>query len=214
MKKSILGFACIILVSFTSKEIRMTDYIDPNQLEISQNSDKEFLLDYFKQTFDTLQNSVDGLSKTQMEFKPSEDKWSVSQCLDHIVMTEKMLLGMSKDLLTQPANPERKKDVKISDSELIEGMTDRSFKATAPDELQPEGKYTSPSTALLELEKERSEILEFIEQTPLDDLRNHITDSPFGPLDAYHSILYIAAHTARHTAQIIEVMGDAEFPAN
>lgn len=214
MKTSILGFAALILISFTSREIRMPNYNNPGLLEISQNNDKDYLLDYFKQTFDTLQNSVQDLSKTQMEYKPSEDQWSVSQCLDHIVMTEKMLLGMSRELLTQPANPERKEEVKISDLELIDGMTDRSFKATAPEELQPDGRYTSPSTALQDLEKERTEIFEFIEQTTLDELRNHITDSPFGPLDAYHSILYIAAHTARHTAQIKEVMGDAGFPAN
>ena len=214
MKKSVLVFATLILFAFASKENKIPYHDNSRLVEVYQSSDKEFLLDYFQQTNDTLRKSVEGLSKEQMQFKPSEEKWSVSQCLDHIVMTEKMLLGMTRELLAQPANPERKEEVKITDNELIDGMTDRSFKASAPEELQPEGKYTTPSTALQDLEKVRAETFEFIEQTSVEDLRNHITDSPFGPLDAFHSILYSAAHTARHTSQIKEVMDDAGFPSN
>jgi hypothetical protein len=213
MKKASIVLAALILFSFTAKEADTPDHNNTNPFDIYQSSNNKFLLDYFQQTSDTLQKSIEGLSEAQMQFKPSEEQWSVSQCLEHIIMTEKMLFEMAKELLAQPANPERKEEVKITDGELIDGMTDRSFKATAPKELQPEGKYNSPEAALQDLKNERGEILGLIEQTSVEDLRTHINDSPFGPVDAYHSLLYIAAHTARHTSQIEEVKADAGFPS-
>jgi hypothetical protein len=45
------------------------------------------------------------------------------------------------------------------------------------------------------------------------DLRAHVADSPIGqPLDAYEWLLFIAAHSKRHTEQIQEVKADPNFP--
>jgi hypothetical protein len=214
MKKTIFVAFALIIFSFTPKEDKILNHNNHNRLYVYQSNNKEFLLDYFQQTMDTLRINIEGMSEAQMQYKPSQEQWSVSQCLEHIVLTEKMLLEMAMELMAKPANPARKDEVKITDAELINGMTDRSFKATAPKELHPEGKYTTPETALQELNNERGKIKKFIEQTSVEDLRNHISDSPFGPVDAYHSILYIAAHTARHTSQINELKADAGFPSN
>lgn len=46
-----------------------------------------------------------------------------------------------------------------------------------------------------------------------NDLRAHAIDSPLGKeLDAYEWVLFIAAHSARHTKQILEVKADPNFP--
>ena len=46
-------------------------------------------------------------------------------------------------------------------------------------------------------------------------LRAHVLLHPvLGPLDAYEWVLAVAAHTERHTKQILEVKADANFPAN
>lgn len=51
----------------------------------------------------------------------------------------------------------------------------------------------------------------FLESTP--DLREHVADSPFGqPWDTYEWVLFIAAHSERHTKQILEVKADPNFP--
>jgi len=43
----------------------------------------------------------------------------------------------------------------------------------------------------------------------------HVFDHPaLGPLDGYEWVLAVAAHTERHTKQILEVKADANFPAN
>ncbi|HEY0769759.1 MAG TPA: DinB family protein, partial [Sphingobacteriaceae bacterium] len=49
-------------------------------------------------------------------------------------------------------------------------------------------------------------------KTTTDDLRNHYVDLPFGKLDAYQIILFMAAHSKRHTDQIDEILSNANFP--
>lgn len=176
--------------------------------------DKAFLLDYYEQTFDVLQKSVAGLNEAQLQFKSAPDRWSISQCLEHIIMTEQALFGYAQKTLAQQPNPERAGDVKIGDEDVIKGMTDRSFKAKASEELSPKeaGKYRNPKSALKDLKMQRKELLGYIKGISVDDMRNRITDSPFGPVDGYHALLYIPAHTARHTLQIEEVKADPNFP--
>jgi len=187
-----------------------------NQAVGTAQHDKAFLLGYYQQTLDSLQKAVTGLSAAQLKFQPAPDKWSISQCLEHIVVTEKALLGYAQQTMGQAPNPERKSEVKITDEEVIKGMTDRSFKAKAPEELAPKdaGKYTDAAEALADLTAQRKELIGYINGLSLDDMRNRVTDSPFGPVDGYHSLLYIPAHTARHTLQIKEIKADPNFPAN
>jgi len=47
------------------------------------------------------------------------------------------------------------------------------------------------------------------------DLREHATDSPLQvKLDGYEWLLFIGAHSSRHTKQILEVKADPNFPKN
>ena len=211
MKQLFILSIAFLICSFTSKEAYQPIPSFYNDITLIQN-DKAFLLDYYHQTANELEKSVDGLSEAQLQFKPSPEEWSISQCLEHILLTETMAFNMTKELLQQPANPERREEVKITDESLIEGITDRSYKAEAPAELEGEGAYTSPAAAISDLHTQRSEILAFIRNVSLEDLRDHISDSPFGPVDGYHSLLFIAGHTARHTLQIEEVKAKEGFP--
>ena len=43
-------------------------------------------------------------------------------------------------------------------------------------------------------------------------LRAHLADSPMGKLDGYEWVLLIAAHSERHTKQMLEVKADPNFP--
>ena len=63
--------------------------------------------------------------------------------------------------------------------------------------------------------------VEYLEST--QDLRQHVLESPplkavskgeHQVMDSYQWILAVAAHTERHTKQILEVKADANFPVN
>lgn len=180
--------------------------------EVSLSDDRSFLLNYFQETSESLQSSIAGLSKTQMHYKPEAGQWSVSQCIEHIILTEKMLFDMAKEQMEKPANPERKKEITITSEQLIAGMTDRSHKVKTSEALEGNGRYDTPESAMRDFNDQRNLILAYMENTPVDSMRSHIGDSPFGPVDAYQSFLFIAGHVARHTLQIQEIKATAGFP--
>ena len=175
--------------------------------------DKEFLLDYYERTREPLEEVTQDLDETQLQYQTAEDRWSVSQVLEHIILTEQSLFGMTQEMMSNSPTPERKAEVKATDDDLIMGIEDRSHKFKTSAELEPTGKYSQANEALEDFEKQREEILEFIKNTPEEEMRNHISDSPFGAIDGYQSLLFLAAHTARHTKQIEEVLADPGFPS-
>jgi hypothetical protein len=90
-----------------------------------------------------------------MHFRSSPEKWSISQCIEHIVLTEKMLFEMNFSELKKTNNPERKEEVKIMDKEILEVMEDRSKKFKADESLIGKGKYNHPLEALTEFKEQR-----------------------------------------------------------
>lgn len=172
----------------------------------------EYILDYYQKTSDNLEKEIKNLTTEQLQFKPTAEGWSVDQTLEHIVDTEKMLFSMAKELMDKPENPQRLSEVKVTDEQVIFGMEDRSNKVKAPAELEPKGRYAKSEVALQDLQNHRKQILAYLKTVSAQDLRNHISDSPYGPVNAFHSMLYIPAHTARHTSQIEEIKSHPDFP--
>lgn len=215
MKKvCILLAATFALTSFTLKEpikYSLPETGSP-KFVLKTAEDKAFLLDYFQKTSDNLLKNLNGLSEAQLQFKPAPDRWSVGQCVEHIILTEEMLFGMTAKLMQKAGNPERKEEIKVNEQDLIKGIIDRSQKVQAPKELQPKGSYSSATAAVEAFKAQRDIVIEYIEKSSVKALRDHVTDSPFGPVDAYQSLLFIAGHCARHTVQIEEVKADSGFP--
>lgn len=173
---------------------------------------KDFIKEQFEESYLNLAKAVEGLTKEQIAFKPAADKWSIGETLEHIVKTEPALMGWLQSAMAEPANPEARAEIKMTDDQILTMMTDRSYKATAPKELVPAGKYTEASTALTDLTTQRESIFKYLDTVSMEDLRNHVTDSPGGKVDGYQLFLYIPGHTMRHTLQIQEVKADPNFP--
>jgi hypothetical protein len=175
-------------------------------------SETTFALNYYNETLHNLEKNVAGLTKEQMHFKASEDSWSISQCLEHIILTENMIFGMIKENMAKPENPERREEIKFTDEAILAMIIDRSEKHQAPEMLVAAGKYDDSQVAIDDLNAGRAEIMSFIQNTSIDDLRNRINDSPAGATDTYQSLLFLAGHTARHTLQIEEIKSNSNFP--
>ena len=174
----------------------------------------EFFKNYMNESYTNLENAVKGLTPEQLAYKPSEDRWSIAQCLEHIVLTEPHLYEYQKAAMSQPANPEKRSEIKFTDDQVMTMMLDRNHKAQAPAEAVPHGKYTDYQTALNDLQAQRKTLLKELGNPSISDLRNHVLDSPMGSIDAYQFLLFIPGHTMRHTLQIQEVKASPGFPKN
>jgi Protein of unknown function (DUF664). len=186
--------------------------LQKNQASENVQVGTDSLLQYFNETTAELEKQVAGLSEAQLQFKSAPDKWSISQCLEHIIRSERMIFDMAKKGLDQDPQPERRKEIKLTDDNLKNALTDRSHKYQAPKELQPEGIYKDVKTALADFTAAGQPLLNYIKKADVEDLRNHVSDSPTGPIDGYQALMFIAAHCARHTKQIAEIKADPNFP--
>jgi hypothetical protein len=172
--------------------------------------DRDTAQKYLESTRKNLEEANKGLSDEQWNFKPGPDRWSVAQVLEHITATEDTLRGFVVDqVLKAPAAPDR--DVKKTDEMVLAMIPDRSTKFQAPEALRPTNRYGSPADTLKHFLESRAKTEALLKDTP--DLRAHAVDSPMGQkLDGYEWILFIAAHSDRHTKQIKEVETDPKFP--
>jgi hypothetical protein len=94
---------------------------------------------------------------------------------------------------------------------VLKTITDRSFKAKAPEALQPKRQFSTPEAALQKFHEGRELTIAVAKNR--DDLREHAGPHPvFKELDAYQWLLYLSGHSMRHTAQIEEVKVSPGFP--
>jgi hypothetical protein len=155
-------------------------------------------------------DATKGLSESQWQFKPAPDRWSIAEVVEHIAVTEEMLFSYAaKTVMQNPAGkPDR--DYKSLDQKVLSAIADRTHKAQAPKEVAPTGRWT-PQESLEQFRKNRARTAEYLKTA--SGLRDHVADSPLGqPLDVYQWLLYISAHSERHTKQIQEVKAHANFP--
>jgi hypothetical protein len=178
--------------------------------EVTQ-AEKARALQYLESTKANILEATKGLSEAQWNFKPGPDRWSVAQVMEHIAASEDFIRdGLLKEkVMVSPAG-QPGRDVKKMDEAVMAMIPDRSHKAQAPDPLVPRNRFGSPEQSLKHFLESRAVTEQYLKTTP--GLRDHVMDGPVGQLDGYEYILFIAAHSERHTKQIEEVKADPNFP--
>lgn len=161
-------------------------------------------------------DATKGLSAEQWNFKAAPEGWSVAECSEHIALSEGFIFGLvSERIMKAPANPEKRDAARGKDELIIKMMQDRSHKATAPEPIDPaKHGIMAPEESVKLFLDNRGHTIEYIKTTQ-EDLRDHLFDHPvpaIGTLDGYQWIMLISGHTRRHTAQILEVKADPNFP--
>jgi len=175
--------------------------------------ERESALKDLQRTHDKFLQSIAGLSQKQWTFKPGPDRWSVAEVAEHIAVSESAIFGLvQKQLMTSPAAPEKREQVKGKDEIVMQRIPDRSHKAQAPEFLRPTGRWATEAALAQAFEESRKATMDYV-RTTNDDLRDHFFDHPaLGTMDGYQWLLLISAHSERHTAQIEEVKADPNFP--
>lgn len=200
MKKISLFLLSCILFSFTTADNSIS------------KEERKKASDFLQDTKKGIQDAVQGLSDAQLKFKPAPDKWSVEDCLKHIAQSENMLWGMVAAGLKQPATPEKRGDIKVTDDDVIKHVEDRSTKVKTFAPLEPVNTpFKTMQEAMDAFANSRNKLIDYVNNTD-EDLRNHVNQLPIGVYDSYQMILFIGAHSNRHMQQINEVKADPNFP--
>jgi len=202
MSKASLALVALVSLCFGAIAVRAQD--------VSQ-ADKDRALNYLQSTKKGVLDATKDLSAAQWSFKPAPDRWSIAEVMEHIAAAEDMLRGLDEQVMKSPAVPARDAaEIKKADEIVLAAVPDRSHKAQAPEPLRPTNRFGSPQEAQKHFVQARAATEDFLKNTP--ELRAHLGDSPLGKLDGYDWVLLIAAHSERHTKQILEVKADPNFP--
>ena len=189
----------LALFSFTVYEFKLTD------------EERTKAIDHLTQSREKVLATVEGLSEEQLNFKPSEESWSIAEIVEHIAISENAIPQSIDGALQETADVSRRSEVSMTDDELVAMITDRSQKFKTSEAFEPSGKFGSYEETLQNFLDKREENLNYIRTTE-DDLRNHYSKFPFGTVDAYQVMLFMSGHTERHTMQMEEVKADPGFP--
>lgn len=175
------------------------------------NSERDFAVKHLQESKANLLNKVKGLSEAQLNFKASPESWSIAECVEHIAISENMIWGMAQGALKAEADPAKHSEVKMTDDGIIGMITNRDQKVKTQEPFEPKNTFGSYKETLKAFTTTRDEHIGYVKKTS-DDLRNHYNEFPFGLVDTYQTILFMSGHTKRHTAQIEEVMANANYP--
>jgi DinB superfamily len=183
-------------------------------------TDLEQANEYFDRTRRHIIDVTNGLSDAQWRFKPSPDRWSIAEILEHMAIVHERVFVRIQEQLPTGSVPPADFDSRVVDALIFEKIPDRSIKAKAPDFIEPTG-LLSPSESIHRIFRSYERLTEYLASTP--DLREHVLESPplrvltngaYSVSDGYQWALTVAGHDERHVRQIIEVKADLNYPAS
>jgi uncharacterized damage-inducible protein DinB len=185
---------------------------EPSPRESKMTSaERELLLKNLAESRERLLLMAKNLSREELHYRPAPGRWTVAECVEHIVTVEKRLLGAIQKTLETAPDSSKRSAMDGQDEALIAGLVARVIRFQAPEPVLPTGRW--PDEQLLqEFEAARVQTRDFAAITTAD-LRRHFFKHPvIGELDLYQWLLLIAGHCDRHRVQSEEVMASPGFP--
>jgi hypothetical protein len=175
-----------------------------------EEHERQLVVDQLAASRERLLELAQGLTAEQWTFRPAEGRWSIGECLEHVIRVENRILGVIGKKLKDdaPAEP----TARVDDALVSEGVLDRSVARTAPEPVRPTGQWPDPNELLAEFGKTRRRTTEFAATTQGDLRRYFIPHMALGELDCYQWLLVLSLHGARHAQQIEEIKAAAGFP--
>lgn len=174
------------------------------------DAERAQLLDKLREGTEALRQAVAGVSEPQAAFHTAAGRWSIRDCVEHLVVTEDLLFGLT----TQGRSPADPAAANLAmDGLIIRGMVNRGRKFEAPEKARPGGRFRTLADALERFDRNRRRAAEYA-QGCRENMRAFSVNHPvIGPIDCYQCLLMLALHPARHAQQIQEVRADPAFPA-
>jgi uncharacterized damage-inducible protein DinB len=168
----------------------------------------EELLHHLDTQHERLRAAVERVSPDRREVKPSADRWSVAEVVEHLSIVERRLERVFTSKLAEARaaglGPERDQSPVVGTIDM-DRVLDRSRRIRASEGALPSGKL-DVGAAWAALERSRQALRDSVAQSDGLALGDVVQPHPvLGPINLYQWIAFVGAHEARHTAQIIEL---------
>ena len=170
--------------------------------------DRQRLLAHLDMTARWLVDEVSALSRTQIEFRPAPNSWTILQVVEHLVLVGPIYWDDLQRALASPPAPGTSTNTDVG---LLWYGIDRTptvRERAIPTEV-PTGRLKDLQSGLADYRKHHDRLVEFV-KTTTQNLRNHIV--PRQGSDAYQWALLISTHEQRHILQIREIKAHPRFP--
>ncbi|HEY6806272.1 MAG TPA: DinB family protein [Pyrinomonadaceae bacterium] len=167
---------------------------------------------------ENVRHEFGGLNKEQLNWKPSAERWSVAQCLDHLITGNRSYFPLLESIVN-----ERRKTVmierlpvlpKLWGRLLIKSLDPKSTrKLKAPASFQPAASDL-PATIVDQFAKQQDEFASWMDQTKDLQLERLIITSPamklitYSLMDGYR---FLVLHEQRHFQQAQRVVAESGF---
>jgi hypothetical protein len=156
-----------------------------------------------------LRAAVDDVPPEFRETRPTPDRWSVAEVLEHLGRIEEQLTRLLSAKLSEAQStgalgPESDTSSVVHPG-VHDAVVDRQRRVTAGDRVLPRGELDS-AAALAALEAARVRLRDLL--TSYDGVAITAVSHPhpvLGTIDAYQWFAFVGSHEARHAAQIREV---------
>lgn len=152
-----------------------------------------------------------GVTEEQARWKPSPDRWSILEYIEHLAIADDALVAVVKRALESPAHVESGEERKARETRIRETPIPRGVNH-APDRLRPAARFALLAEAVAAFLAARERTVEYASSTG-DELREHFSSHPvLGSLDAYQWLCANAHHAETHAGHVMEIRGMPEFP--
>jgi len=164
----------------------------------------------------SLRSSVDAVPPPLRQQRPAPERWSAAEVLEHLSMVERLFAGRVASAIDVACAAGLGAEMagRTPLPEPIEArMADRLKTRSAPDAVRPTG-TVDDGTAWAAIEDGHSTLRALVGSADGLALSQVTIDHPaFGSMSVYQWVELIAAHEARHAAQIREIAAALAAPA-
>jgi hypothetical protein len=177
------------------------------------------LIDQIIKISNEAREKFSGLSESQLNWKPEPAKWSIAQCLDHLIVSNKTYYPSFEKLIShsyrlsflQKLNPFKKMLGPIMVRSMCKGSK-KTFKA--PKIFEPSSSNISPGI-VNDFVKHQEEMKHYFQRLSQLDTKNLVIASPVTGFITYtlaDGLELLAAHEHRHLTQAENVLNHPNFP--
>ena len=171
-----------------------------------------YAIDLLKSTKIALHEAVEGLSDEQLTARPDPARWSVAECLEHIVLVEEGVFSRLQYTMEKPEEPEKRTEIQVSDLYLTKALRNRKTGISSPEPFVPTGRFGNTEAILAAFDEQRDRVIAYAQSAPGNWRTHYFKHLVFGTIDAYQTLLLFSGHCERHRKQIEEIKATPDFP--